>query len=201
LRGRTEPAPAFAIYSLHGRGPAQGTSPLPARRPRALSARGLRDAARGAALRADLWEVLREPEPFGCAPGGRLRLCPSPLWNRVGGGRQGPRRSHGRGAGGSLRGPAGRPLYLTLQESHPQGADRGSSGPRRRGPLPRHLAAGPRRQARSLRGIERQIELLVNEGGRFVVALPEGGVYRSRALPEIHLDLAVFWKKVEEDLE
>jgi Uma2 family endonuclease len=49
--------------------------------------------------------------------------------------------------------------------------------------------------------IERQIELLVNEGGRFVVALPEGGVYRSRALPEIHLDLAVFWKKVEEDLE
>lgn len=49
--------------------------------------------------------------------------------------------------------------------------------------------------------IERQIEFLVNEGGRFVVALPEGGVYRSRALPEIHLDLAVFWKKVEEDLE
>lgn len=49
--------------------------------------------------------------------------------------------------------------------------------------------------------IERQIEFLANEGGRFVVALPEGGVYRSRALPEIHLDLAVFWKKVEEDLE
>jgi Uma2 family endonuclease len=49
--------------------------------------------------------------------------------------------------------------------------------------------------------IERQIEFLVNEGGRFVVALPEGGVYRSRALPEIHLDLGAFWKKVEEDLE
>ncbi len=50
-------------------------------------------------------------------------------------------------------------------------------------------------------GIERQIEFLVNEGGRFVVALPEGGVYRSRALSEIHLDIAAFWKKVEEDLE
>jgi Uma2 family endonuclease len=49
--------------------------------------------------------------------------------------------------------------------------------------------------------IERQIEFLVNEGGRFVVALPQGGVYRSRALPEIHLDLAAFWKKVEVDLE
>ncbi|HEX3553922.1 MAG TPA: Uma2 family endonuclease [Thermoanaerobaculia bacterium] len=49
-------------------------------------------------------------------------------------------------------------------------------------------------------GAERQIEFLVNEGGRFVVALPENGVYRSRALPEIHLDLAAFWETVEEDL-
>jgi Uma2 family endonuclease len=49
-------------------------------------------------------------------------------------------------------------------------------------------------------GPERQIEFLVNEGGRFVVVLPEGGVYRSSALPEIHLDLAAFWKVVEEDL-
>ena len=48
---------------------------------------------------------------------------------------------------------------------------------------------------------ERQIEFLVNEGGRFVVALPEGGEYRSKVLPEIRLDLAAFWKKVEEDLE
>ncbi|MFY9824134.1 MAG: Uma2 family endonuclease [Thermoanaerobaculia bacterium] len=49
-------------------------------------------------------------------------------------------------------------------------------------------------------GPERQIEFLVNEGGRFIVALPEKGVYHSRALPEIQLDLAAFWKRVEEDL-
>jgi Uma2 family endonuclease len=48
---------------------------------------------------------------------------------------------------------------------------------------------------------ERQIEFLVNEGGRFVVALPERGEYRSRVLPEIRIDLAAFWKRVEEDLE
>jgi Uma2 family endonuclease len=47
---------------------------------------------------------------------------------------------------------------------------------------------------------ERQIEFLVNDGGRFVVALPEGGEYRSRALPEIHLDLAAFWREVDEQL-
>jgi len=40
---------------------------------------------------------------------------------------------------------------------------------------------------------ERQIEFLVNENGRFVVALPDGAVYRSPALPEIALDLEAFW--------
>jgi Uma2 family endonuclease len=48
--------------------------------------------------------------------------------------------------------------------------------------------------------LERQIELLVNEGGRFVVALPEGDEYRSEVLPEIHLHLPAFWKDVEERL-
>lgn len=48
--------------------------------------------------------------------------------------------------------------------------------------------------------LERQIEFLVNEGGRFVVALPEGDEYRSRVLPEIHLSLPAFWKNVEERL-
>jgi Uma2 family endonuclease len=48
--------------------------------------------------------------------------------------------------------------------------------------------------------VERQIEFLVNEGGRFVVTLPEGEEYRSRDLSEIHLDLPVFWKQVEERL-
>ena len=48
--------------------------------------------------------------------------------------------------------------------------------------------------------LERQIEFLVNEGGRFVVALPAGPEYRSRVLPEIHLDILAFWKKVEERL-
>jgi Uma2 family endonuclease len=48
--------------------------------------------------------------------------------------------------------------------------------------------------------LERQIEFLGNEGGRFVVALPAGDEYRSRVLPEIHLDLPAFWKNVEERL-
>jgi Uma2 family endonuclease len=48
--------------------------------------------------------------------------------------------------------------------------------------------------------LERQIEFLVNEGGRFVVALPQGDEYRSGVLPEIHLDLSVLWKKVDERL-
>jgi Uma2 family endonuclease len=43
---------------------------------------------------------------------------------------------------------------------------------------------------------ERQIELLVNEAGRFVVALPAGGEYRSQVLAEIRLDLAAFWGEV-----
>lgn len=46
----------------------------------------------------------------------------------------------------------------------------------------------------------RQTELLVNEAGRFVVALPVAGEYRSESLPEIHLDLTTFWRKVESRL-
>jgi Uma2 family endonuclease len=49
-------------------------------------------------------------------------------------------------------------------------------------------------------GPERQIEFLVNEGGRFVVGLPEKGVYHSSSLPEIQIDLAAFWTQVDEDL-
>lgn len=47
---------------------------------------------------------------------------------------------------------------------------------------------------------ERQIEFLVNEGGRFVVALPTGAEYRSQGLPELHLDLLAFWRDVDETL-
>lgn len=43
----------------------------------------------------------------------------------------------------------------------------------------------------------RQIEFLVNEAGRFVVALPEAGRYQSQILSEIHLDIADFWREVE----
>jgi Uma2 family endonuclease len=46
----------------------------------------------------------------------------------------------------------------------------------------------------------RQIEFLVNRGGQFVVALPTGGEYRSEVLPEIRLDIADFWRKVEKKL-
>ena len=47
---------------------------------------------------------------------------------------------------------------------------------------------------------ERQIEFLVNEGGRFVVALPAGAEYRSQALPELHLDLLALWREVDATL-
>jgi Uma2 family endonuclease len=44
--------------------------------------------------------------------------------------------------------------------------------------------------------VERQIEFLVNERGRFVVALPVDREYRSPALPELRLDLAALWDDV-----
>jgi Uma2 family endonuclease len=44
---------------------------------------------------------------------------------------------------------------------------------------------------------ERQIEILANEGGRFVVVLPEGGEYSSSALPEVRLELTAFWGEVD----
>jgi Uma2 family endonuclease len=43
----------------------------------------------------------------------------------------------------------------------------------------------------------RQIEFLVNDAGRFVVALPEAGHYRSQAIPEIHLDVVELWRQIE----
>jgi Uma2 family endonuclease len=47
---------------------------------------------------------------------------------------------------------------------------------------------------------ERQIEFLVNEDGRFVVALPTGREYRSTVLPELRLDLVTFWEEVAKRL-
>jgi Uma2 family endonuclease len=47
---------------------------------------------------------------------------------------------------------------------------------------------------------ERQIEFLRNDAGQFVVSLPKAGVYRSPVLPEISLDVARFWKKIDERL-
>ncbi|HEV3074953.1 MAG TPA: Uma2 family endonuclease [Thermoanaerobaculia bacterium] len=46
----------------------------------------------------------------------------------------------------------------------------------------------------------RQIEFLINEAGRFVVAFPEAGRYQSESLPELHLDVAGFWRQVETQL-
>ncbi len=43
----------------------------------------------------------------------------------------------------------------------------------------------------------RHVEFLVNEDGRFVVALPDAGVYRSEQIPEIQLDVAEFWREAE----
>ncbi len=49
-------------------------------------------------------------------------------------------------------------------------------------------------------GAGRQIEFLVNRAGQFVVVVPTGGEYRSEVLPEIRLDIAAFWRKVEKKL-
>lgn len=46
----------------------------------------------------------------------------------------------------------------------------------------------------------RQIEFLVNEDGRFVVAVALDGEYRSQELPEIRLDLEAFWRQLEQEL-
>ncbi|HYL04519.1 MAG TPA: Uma2 family endonuclease [Thermoanaerobaculia bacterium] len=43
----------------------------------------------------------------------------------------------------------------------------------------------------------RQIEFLVNEAGRFMVAVPDAGHYQSQSIPEVHLDVAEFWLQVE----
>jgi Uma2 family endonuclease len=48
--------------------------------------------------------------------------------------------------------------------------------------------------------MERQIEFLRNDGGRFVVALSQGAEYRSAVLPEIRLNLLDFWQEVAEQL-
>jgi Uma2 family endonuclease len=47
---------------------------------------------------------------------------------------------------------------------------------------------------------ERQIEFLINQGGRFVAARPTAGVYRSAKLPEVYLNLAELWRDVEASL-
>lgn len=44
---------------------------------------------------------------------------------------------------------------------------------------------------------ERRTEFLVNEDGGFAVTLPEDGVYRSAALPEISLDILEFWREID----
>ena len=43
----------------------------------------------------------------------------------------------------------------------------------------------------------RHIEFLVNEAGRFIVSLPVAGIYRSEQIPELHLDVAGFWRQAE----
>jgi Uma2 family endonuclease len=42
----------------------------------------------------------------------------------------------------------------------------------------------------------RQSEFLINEAGRFVAAPSVTGIYRSRKLPEIYLDVSEFWRQV-----
>ena len=44
----------------------------------------------------------------------------------------------------------------------------------------------------------RQVDFLVNRGGRFEVALALDGEYRSEVLPGVAFDLAAFWSEVED---
>jgi Uma2 family endonuclease len=46
----------------------------------------------------------------------------------------------------------------------------------------------------------RLIEFLVNEAGRFMIAMPAVGKYRSQILPEVDLDVAELWRQVESRL-
>ena len=46
----------------------------------------------------------------------------------------------------------------------------------------------------------RLIEFLVNEGGRFVVHSPANDRYQSPRLPEVEIQLAEFWREVDERL-
>lgn len=48
---------------------------------------------------------------------------------------------------------------------------------------------------------ERQIEILTNREGDFVVVLPDGETYRSQAVPEIRLSLPDFWRRVDAKLQ
>ncbi len=43
----------------------------------------------------------------------------------------------------------------------------------------------------------RQVEILVNRAGQFVVQMPGGAIYHSAVLPEIRIDLEAFWTLVE----
>jgi Uma2 family endonuclease len=44
------------------------------------------------------------------------------------------------------------------------------------------------------------IEFLINEGGRFVVQSPANDCYHSLRLPEVEINLAIFWREVGERL-
>lgn len=45
---------------------------------------------------------------------------------------------------------------------------------------------------------ERQVDFLINQEGRFVVAPQRATIYQSPLFPEICLDLGAFWRRVEE---
>ncbi len=47
---------------------------------------------------------------------------------------------------------------------------------------------------------KRQIEFLVNRGGAFVPVPPAAAIYRSPAVPELHLDVVDFWRSVDTSL-
>jgi Uma2 family endonuclease len=76
-------------------------------------------------------------------------------------------------------------------------------------PSTAHLDRGEKLDLYALSGIQeywlvdhesRQIEFLINEGGRFVATPPVAGEYRSRKLPEIHFEVSSFWRQVEAKL-
>ena len=196
---------------FHGRRHDRGHPARSSLGPWALSARGLREPCRFAALRAHPGEVLSESASLDSSPDRGLSPLAAAPRDRALVGWPGAPGSPGCLLGRALGGPAGCDLRVGRAAGDRPGDDRGGSRPARGGPFP---GIGPARPGGKLglyarSGVrkywivepgERQIELLVNESGRFMVALPSRTHYQSQAMDEVRLELAELWLQVDDVL-